>query len=235
MSTAHEHHPRADVGVLGPGIRTFKPRRSRITQRQRAALGERRWQLDVSRDPLDLAAIWGEGTPVVMEIGFGVGDATATMAAMFPDTGILAVDIHTPGVGNLLDLIMRESLTNVRVMEADALVVLHHMIPAAGLAGIRTYFPDPWPKARHHKRRILQTAVLDLAAQRLRPGGFWHVATDWDAYVQSIEEAFTIGDAWSGGRIDRPDWRPQTHFERRARREGRAITDLLYRTAAHPE
>lgn len=225
----------SEHGVLGPGIRSFKPRRSRITQRQLAALGERRWRIDVDDSTLDPTVIWGNGSPVVMEIGFGTGEATAQLAATFPDTGILAVDIHTPGVGNLLDTIGREGLTNVRVMEADALTVLTRMIGPGSLAGVRTYFPDPWPKARHHKRRIIQPPVLDVVAARLQPGGFWHVATDWDDYVLAIEETFAARPAWTGGRIPRPEWRPETRYERRALREGRAITDLLFRRADGPQ
>jgi tRNA (guanine-N7-)-methyltransferase len=229
MTRSGDGHRSSDVAVLGPGIRTFKPRRSRITQRQLAALGERRWLIGPADTPLDIASLWGAGTPVVMEIGFGTGEATARLAGDFPSTGILAIDIHTPGVGNLLDLLARGGLTNVRVMEADALMVLSRMIPPLSLAGVRTYFPDPWPKARHNKRRIIQAPVLDLVASRLQPGGFWHVATDWDAYVVSIEEVFAAHDGWVGGRIPRPEWRPETRYERRALREGRAITDLMFR------
>jgi tRNA (guanine-N7-)-methyltransferase len=220
-----------ESGVLGPGIRTFKPRRSRITQRQREALGERRWLLDLTDDVIDFDRVWGAGTPVVMEIGFGMGAATAQMASTFPDSGILAIDIHTPGVGNLLDLLGRAGVGNVRVMEADALVVLKRAISTASLAGVRTYFPDPWPKARHHKRRIIQAPVLDLVATRLQPGGYWHVATDWHEYVVSIEETFASAGGWTGGRIERPSWRPETHYERRAVREGREIADLLFRSS----
>jgi tRNA (guanine-N7-)-methyltransferase len=232
MTQSHDRRGPTDPGVLGPGIRTYKPRRSRITQRQLQALGERQWRLEPGDQPLDLAAIWGPQTPVILEIGFGTGEATAQLAAESPDTGILALDIHTPGVGNLLDLISRNELANIRVMEADALLVLKRMIPAASLAGVRTYFPDPWPKARHHKRRLIQAPVLDLVASRLRPGGSWHIATDWDEYVLSIEAAFAEQTGWTGGRVDRPDWRPVTHYEQRALREGREITDLMFRTHA---
>jgi tRNA (guanine-N7-)-methyltransferase len=157
------------------------------------------------------------------------------MASTFADSGILAIDIHTPGVGNLLDLLGRAGVGNVRVMEADALVVLKRAISTASLAGVRTYFPDPWPKARHHKRRIIQAPVLDLVATRLQPGGYWHVATDWHEYVVSIEETFASAGGWTGGRIERPAWRPETHYERRAVREGREITDLLFRSSGQAD
>jgi tRNA (guanine-N7-)-methyltransferase len=228
VTDARPHHN----GVLPRGVRTFKPRRSRISERQSVALREQAtWLIDVTREPLHLASIWGPGIPVVLEIGFGTGGATAQMAAADPGTGILALDIHTPGVGNLLDLIARGGLTNVRVMEADALDVLAAMIEPATLSGVRSFFPDPWPKTRHHKRRLVQQPILDLVRRRLVPGGTWHIATDWAAYAASMQELFDADPSWSGGAVDRPGWRPQTPYERRALREGRHIVDLVYRTA----
>jgi tRNA (guanine-N7-)-methyltransferase len=213
--------------TLPPGIRTFKPRRSRITPRAQAALAARPAALvPVSDVPMDLAAEFGR--PVVLEIGFGSADATARMAAAEPDVGILAVDIHTPGVGDLLDSIARDDLANVRVIEGDAIVVLERMIPPHSLAGVRSFFPDPWPKARHHKRRLVQPAVLDLVASRLVPGGWWHLATDWADYATAMASAFAERPGWSGGVVERPEARPVTRYERRALRDGRAIVDLRY-------
>lgn len=213
--------------TLPPGIRTFKPRRSRITPRAQAALAARPAALvPVSDVPMDLAAEFGR--PVVLEIGFGSADATARMAAAEPDVGILAVDIHTPGVGDLLDSIARDDLANVRVIEGDAIVVLERMIPPHSLAGVRSFFPDPWPKARHHKRRLVQPAVLDLVASRLAPGGWWHLATDWADYATAMASAFAERPDWSGGVVERPESRPVTRYERRALRDGRAIVDLRY-------
>jgi len=220
-----------DPGVLPPGVRTFKPRRSRITARQLAALHEPRWVIAASDAPMYLTALFGPDVPVVLEIGFGTGDATADMASSDPSTGILAVDIHTPGVGNLLDLLDRADLTNVRVMEADGLLVLKRMTPTGALAGVRSYFPDPWPKARHHKRRLVQPRVRDLVADRLRPGGFWHLATDWAEYAEAIRTCFADDPRWTGGPIARPSWRPETRYERRALREGRDIIDLMFCTS----
>ncbi len=168
--------------------------------------------------------------PVVLEIGFGDGRATAQMAAADPHTGILAIDVHTPGVGALLALVGEMGLTNVRVMEADALGVLARMVPPESLAGLRTFFPDPWPKARHHKRRLVQPEVIEIVHSRLTPGGSWHLATDWGAYAEWAEVRFEADARWQGGVIDRPDWRPVTRYERRALRDGRVITDLLYRS-----
>ena len=218
--------------VLPPGIRTFKPRRSRITTRQSLALARApEWLLPASDGPLDLPALFGTGTPVIVEVGFGTGAATAQLAQQEPAVGILAVDVHTPGVGDLLAEIDERQLRNVRVIEADALDVLSHRIQPGELHGVRSFFPDPWPKARHHKRRLVQPAVLDLVNSRLEPGGFWHIATDWEPYAEWIEAAFAQDSRWTGGAIPRPDWRPVTGYERRALREGRPIVDLLYRTA----
>ena len=214
--------------VLRPGVRTFKPRRSRITPRAQRALLEQRQFLLPTGAHLDPAAIWGDGTPVVLEIGFGDGAATAEMAAADPGLGILAVAVHTPGVGDLLARIDERGLTQVRVIEGDALPVLADQLPAASLAGLRSFFPDPWPKARHHKRRLVQPAVLDLVRSRLAPGGWWHVATDWPEYADAIAAAFAADPYWSGGVVARPHSRPVTRFERRALRDGRPITDLIH-------
>jgi tRNA (guanine-N7-)-methyltransferase len=223
------HGTEPHVGVLRPGIRTYKPRRSRITARQRTALHEQSsWLLAQTDSPLDLASEWGPGTGVVMEIGFGTGEATAHMASEDPGTGVLAIDVHTPGVGNLLDLVARQGLRNVRVMEADAVSVLRTMIEPGALSGMRSYFPDPWMKARHHKRRLVQPAIVDLVHSRLAPGGYWHVATDWAEYADRIQELFAANAAWTGGPVARPDWRPVTRYERRALRAGRQIVDLEF-------
>lgn len=218
------------AGVLRPGVRTYKPRRSRITARAQRALTEQQRFVLLPDAHLDRESIWGAGTPLVMEIGFGDGVATAGMAAADPDTGILAVDVHTPGVGDLLARIDGLGLTNVRVIEGDAIAVLADAVPPSSLAGVRSYFPDPWPKARHHKRRLVQPAVLDLIRSRLVPGGWWHLATDWPEYAVAMDETFAADPHWSGGVIDRPDARPVTRFERRALRDGRPITDLRYTT-----
>jgi len=229
MTQQHDGLP--DPGVLSPGVRTFKPRRSRITHRQREALKEPRWVLAPGDAPLDLSAVFGADVPVVLEIGFGTGEATAALATREPSTGILAVDIHTPGVGNLLALLDQAELTNVRVMEADGLLVLKRMTAPGAMAGVRSYFPDPWPKARHHKRRLVQPRVRELVADRLRPGGFWHLATDWSEYAEAMRACFADDPRWTGGPIERPAWRPETRYERRALREGRDIIDLMYFTA----
>jgi tRNA (guanine-N7-)-methyltransferase len=207
-------------------VRTFKPRRSRITRREATALQDTR---DVLLTPNtgSLPLPWGV-SPILLEIGFGAGEATLTMAEADPETTILAVDVHTPGVGRLVAGVRERGLTNVRVMEADALTVLKDSIPAVSLAGVRTFFPDPWPKARHHKRRLIQGPVIDLVRSRLYSGGSWHIATDWHDYVERILEAFDAHPGFIGGVIARPSSRPTTNYERRALTEGRAVVDLLF-------
>lgn len=215
--------------VLRPGIRTFKPRRSRITPRAQEAL-ERRTDLiiPIADEPIELAAVWGTCTGVVLEIGCGDGRATVAMAQQQPAVGIWAVDVHTPGLGTLVAELDSAGIGSVRVTEGDALAVLERMVPPHSLAGVRSFFPDPWPKARHHKRRLVQPAILELVLSRLRPDGFWHLATDWQEYAEAMQEVFAEAPGWSGGVIARPGDRPVTHYETRALREGRAIVDLVF-------
>lgn len=210
-------------------IRTFKPRRGRVTQKQNAALTNLNGPIiTVSDRILDLDEVWPGIDDVVIEIGFGTGTATVAMAMADRATGVLAIDVHTPGVGELLHRIDEEGLTHVRVVEGDAIVVLKQMIPAGSLAGVRTYFPDPWPKARHHKRRIVQPEYAELIATLVRPGGFWHLATDIIDYAEQMIEVLDASPEWTGGVIERPEWRPVTKYESIALEAGRLITDLLY-------
>lgn len=213
--------------TLGPGIRTYKPRRSRITRREQAALVAHDGLLLTMVDDT-LALPWPSDTPLVLDIGFGSGESTLAMARNSPTTAFLAIDIHTPGVGKLIADIHDTDLTNVRVMEADALTVLERVIPHDRLAGVCSFFPDPWPKARHHKRRLIQPSVVALMHSRLASGGFWRIATDWPDYADAIRGTFATHDGFTGGVIDRPEYRALTHYERRALREGRAVTDFEY-------
>ncbi|WP_434591695.1 tRNA (guanosine(46)-N7)-methyltransferase TrmB [Streptomyces sp. A5-4] len=227
---AGSHHERR--------IRSFQPRRSRVTAGQVDAL-ERlwaRWGLDIDGlDVLDLDKLFGGGgLPVVLEIGFGMGEATAQMATDDPATGILAVDVHTPGQGNLLALAERAELTNLRVANGDAIILLREMLPPASLAGLRVYFPDPWPKKRHHKRRLIQPEFLDLAATRLAPGAVLHCATDWEPYAEQMLEVLTAHPEFENTRPDgdyapRPAFRPLTRFEGQGLDKGHAVHDLLFR------
>ena len=205
------------------------PRRGRVTQKQNAALTNLSGPIiTVSDELLDFAEIWPGNDDIVIEIGFGTGTATVAMAMADRTTGLLAIDVHTPGVGELLHRIDEEQLSQVRVIEGDAVVVLKQMIPAGSLAGVRLYFPDPWPKARHHKRRIVQPEYAALLATLVRPGGFWHLATDIADYAEQMLEVLSASPEWSGGEIERPGYRPITKYESIAIEAGRPITDLLY-------
>ncbi len=222
-------------------IRTFHPRRGRVTGSQAEAIRRRwgSWGVDLDGGALDLGELFGDpALPVVLEIGFGMGDATAEMAAADPGTGILAVDVHTPGQGHLLHLAESAGLGNVRVGNGDAVVLLRDMLPPASLAGLRVFFPDPWPKARHHKRRMIQPAFVRLAVSRLAPGALVHCATDWEPYAEQMLEvlgaepelANTSADGWA----PRPDFRPVTKFERQGLEKGHVVHDVIFRRLPHP-
>lgn len=219
----------ADSTTLRPGIRTFKPRRSRITRREQRAIDNPSGLLITQQDfTFDFNALFEVTTPPVLEIGFGIGDATLAYAQSQPDVPILAIDVHTPGVGRLIADLQENQIANVRVMEADAITVLEQNVPDQSLSGVRSFFPDPWPKARHFKRRLVQPAVIDLVASKLIPGGWWHIATDWPDYAEWIGSTFSAYPAFTGGAIDRPHDRPITHFEQRGISEGRPIVDFRY-------
>ncbi|NUS10092.1 MAG: tRNA (guanosine(46)-N7)-methyltransferase TrmB [Streptomyces sp.] len=217
-------------------IRSFHARRGRITQAQAAAIDRHwdAWGVELDGSPLDLAALFGSADmPVVLEIGFGMGDATAQMAAADPATGILAVDVHTPGQGNLLALADRAHLTNVRVANGDAIVLLRDMLAPASLSGLRVYFPDPWPKAKHHKRRLIQPSFLALVTPLLRPGAVVHCATDWEPYAEQMLEVLDAAPGLANahpaeGFAPRPGFRPMTKFERQGLAKGHVVRDLLF-------
>ncbi|MER6136793.1 tRNA (guanosine(46)-N7)-methyltransferase TrmB [Streptomyces sp. NPDC001815] len=218
-------------------IRSFQPRRSRVTQGQEDALQRLwpKWGLDIDgQRTLDLTELFGADIPVVLEIGFGMGEATAVMASEEPGTGILAVDVHTPGQGNLLNLADRAGLSNLRVGNGDAIILLREMLAPDSLAGLRVYFPDPWPKKRHQKRRLIQPEFLTLAASRLRPGALLHCATDWEPYAEVMLEVLTAHPDFEntrpdGGFAPRPAFRPLTRFEGQGLDKGHAVNDLLFR------
>lgn len=218
-------------------IRTFHARRGRVTAAQATALDRHwdAWGVELDGSPLDLGKLFGDPSlPVIVEIGFGMGDATASMAAADPATGILAVDVHTPGQGNLLSLTDRLGLTNVRVANGDAIILLRDMLPPASLTGLRIYFPDPWPKAKHHKRRMIQPEFLALVTPLLLPGGTVHCATDWEEYAEQMLEVLSAcpdllnrypdGDGYA----PRPDVRPMTKFERQGLAKGHVVHDLIF-------
>ncbi|MEO7981563.1 MAG: tRNA (guanosine(46)-N7)-methyltransferase TrmB [Sporichthyaceae bacterium] len=217
----------ADPAAHGP-VRSFKRRASRVTSSQRAAL-DRHWPslgMVVDGAPLELTDLFGRVAPVVLEIGFGMGEATAAMAAAQPAFDVLAVDVHTPGQGNLLRLLVDAGLTNLRVVDGDATVLLRESLPPASLSVVRAFFPDPWPKARHVKRRLVDAAFAALAADRLVDGGLLHVATDMPAYADQVADVLAREPLLEP--VDAP-WRAQTRFERRGAAAGRPAHDLAAR------
>jgi tRNA (guanine-N7-)-methyltransferase len=214
-----------------PPIRTFHPRRGRMSARHheaQATLGPAYGLTvpDGDRSPLGLPALFGRSAPVVLEIGFGMGESTAAMAAADPGRDYLGVEVHTPGIGNLLALVGEAGLTNVRVARADAMQLVHRIAPGT-LDAVHVFFPDPWPKARHHKRRLINPGNVALLRDRLRPGGHLHCATDWPPYAEAMRETLDADPGLHLAAATRGS-RPETKFERRGTRAGRPITDLLY-------
>jgi tRNA (guanine-N7-)-methyltransferase len=222
-----------------PPIRSFVLRAGRMGPGQQRALDELgpRFVLPFRTEALDLAATFGRRAPVVLEIGFGMGDATAQIAAALPGTDFIGIEVHAPGVGALLKRIGEQGLTNLRLIRHDAVEVLQHMIPCGSLAGVHIYFPDPWHKKRHHKRRLIQPAFVHLLAGRLAPGGYLHCATDWQPYAEQMlqvlgAEAGLVNTA--EGYAERPSWRPQTKFEARGLKLGHGVWDVVFRRSSRP-
>ena len=216
-----------------PPIRSYVLRQGRFSAGQQRAYQELMPRFGVPYAPaaLDFAAVFGRRAPVVAEIGSGMGETTATIAEANPATDYLAIEVHLPGVGSLLKQLGERGISNVRVVAHDAVEVLRDMVPEGSLAAIHVFFPDPWPKKRHHKRRLLRHDFAALAASRLRPGGHLHFATDWKDYADQALEVLsaTAGLANSAhGFAPRPPSRPETKFERRGRRLGHEVYDLIF-------
>jgi tRNA (guanine-N7-)-methyltransferase len=210
----------------GEAVRTYKARR-RTSPGQAEVLTRLAPAYGVPLDrPLDAPAVFGRRAPLVLEIGSGTGDATAAMAAADPSRDLLAVEVHTPGVAALLARVEQEGLRNVRVLEADGLHVLTAVVASGSLDEVRVFFPDPWPKARHAKRRLVSPAVAALVADRLRPGGRLHVATDWPSYAEHVLAVLAASPDLELVSRERGA-RPLTHFESRGLAEGRPAHDLV--------
>jgi len=181
--------------------------------------------------PLNFEATFGRNVPTVLEIGFGMGETTARIAAENPGRNFLGIEVHSPGVGALLRRLEEQGLTNVRVIQHDAVEVVRDMIPPSSLAGIHVFFPDPWPKKRHHKRRLLKKEFVELLASRLVPGGYLHAATDWEEYAEHILQVFSAEESLRNTATtyaERPAWRPQTKFETRGLKLGHGVRDLVF-------
>jgi tRNA (guanine-N7-)-methyltransferase len=214
-------------------VRSFVVRAGRLGPGQQRALAELgpAYVIPYVPERTDFAAIFGRRAPLVVEIGFGMGDATAAIAQALPGTDFVGIEVHTPGVGALLKRIGEGGLTNLRVIQHDAVEVLLHMVGDATLAGVHVFFPDPWHKKRHNKRRLIQPALVQLIASRLAPGGRLHCATDWQPYAEQMLEVLS-GEPLLVNTVDgyaaRPDYRPLTKFENRGLRLGHGVWDLVF-------
>ena len=234
---SHESPVTSHESLVSPPhrpIRSYVLRQGRLTAAQARARAELmpRYGIPYAPEPLDFERVFARAAPRVLEIGFGMGDTTADIAATHPDRDYLGVEVHTPGVGSLLNRIAAMGLTNVRVIQHDAVEVLEHMIAPGALDGVHVFFPDPWPKKRHHKRRLVQPPLVALLASRMKPGAYLHVATDWEDYANQILEVLS-GEPLLANTADgfapRPAYRPLTKFENRGLRLGHRVWDAIFR------
>lgn len=214
-------------------IRSFVVRAGRISGKQERGLtdGMKRYGVDFHADAHDWSASFGREAPRILEIGFGMGQTTAEIASALPERDFIAVEVHPPGVGNLCNLLAEKNLNNVRVVQHDAVELLTHMIAPDSLTGVHIYFPDPWHKKRHHKRRLIQPPLVSLLASRLAPGGYLHLATDWVPYAEQMLEVLSAEPTLVNTAADyaaKPSWRPQTKFENRGIKLGHEVRDLLF-------
>ena len=214
-------------------IRSFVVRAGRMGPGQTRALAELgpRFMLAYAEQAVDFDAAFGRHAPRVLEIGFGMGDATASIAQALPGTDFIGVEVHTPGVGALLKRIGEMSLTNLRLIQHDAVDVLENMIAPDSLAGVHVFFPDPWHKTKHNKRRLIQPAFVQQLASRLQPGGYLHCATDWQPYAEQMLEVLAAEPLLrntAAGYAAKPDYRPLTKFENRGLKLGHGVWDLVF-------
>jgi tRNA (guanine-N7-)-methyltransferase len=223
---ADVQHPRA--------IRSFVRRAGRTTIGQAKAfeaLGPR-YLVPYVPNLIDFDSLFGRPAPTVLEIGFGMGEATAHIAALMPETNFLCCEVHEPGVGALLKRIGEQGLANIRIVQHDAVEVIDHMLPPESLAGVHIFFPDPWHKLRHNKRRLIQPPLVARLAGRLQPGGYLHCATDWEPYAQQMLQVLTaepLLENTAQAYAPRPHYRPLTKFENRGLKLGHGVWDLVFR------
>ena len=215
-------------------IRSFVLRAGRTTAGQSRALAELgpRYQIEYAEQVLDAEAAFGRAGALILEIGFGMGEATAQIAQTRPDDNFLCCEVHEPGVGALLKRVGEQGIANIRIVRHDAVEVATHMIAPGQLDGVHIFFPDPWHKKRHHKRRLIQPPLVALLASRLKPGGYLHCATDWEPYARQMLDVLcaeplliNTADGWA----PRPGYRPLTKFENRGLRLGHGVWDLVFR------
>ena len=209
--------------------RSYSLRGNRMTRAQTLAMAQSWDQYAIEiKSELNLNQIFPEKTKVIMEIGSGMGEATAQIAKANPEVGYVAVEMHSPGLAALLILINQMELENIRLIREDATYLLANHIPDNSLDGIHLLFPDPWPKNRQHKRRMVQSEFIEMVGKKLKQGGFIHIATDWQPYADWIKVRFDKSDSFSGGVVDRPNWRVLSKFEGQGLRKGHQVTDFKY-------
>lgn len=215
-------------------IKSFVLRQGHFSPSQQKAIekGMPIWGIDYQPQQINFDQIFNRSAPRILEIGFGMGAATAHIAENHPDKDYLGIEVHGPGVGNLLKLISEKNITNLRIIRHDATEVLQHMIEDDSLDGIHIFFPDPWPKKRHHKRRLIQSALINLIATKLKPGGYLHCATDWEDYAVHILDTLNacplLINNVASGYAEKPPYRPQTKFEARGLKLGHEIRDIIF-------
>lgn len=215
-------------------IRSFVLRQGRISKAQSRAYQELlpKYSISYSENPPDLDQIFGRDAPKILEIGFGMGETSTAIAQANPQNDYLGIEVHTPGVGSLLKQIEAARLSNLRIIQHDAVEVLKNMIPPSVFAGVHIFFPDPWPKTRHHKRRLIQPEFISLLCERLKAGGYLHVATDWKDYAEHILTVLSGEPQLANTAQDyaaRPEYRPLTKFELRGLKLGHPVWDIVFR------
>ncbi|HEX3171415.1 MAG TPA: tRNA (guanosine(46)-N7)-methyltransferase TrmB [Burkholderiales bacterium] len=215
-------------------IRSFVLRQGRVSNAQQRAHETLLPKYGIPYAPglIDLDHVFGRRAPKILEIGFGMGETTAAIAALHPENDYLGIEVHTPGVGSLLKTIEEEGLTNVRIVQHDAVEVLCHMIGHGTFDGVHVFFPDPWPKKRHHKRRLLQPAFVALLVERMKRGAYLHVATDWQEYAEYVLAVLKNNPLLENTAMDyapRPAYRPQTKFETRGLKLGHGVWDVIFK------
>jgi tRNA (guanine-N7-)-methyltransferase len=234
LEAIHTAEEESTEALKNRRIRSFVLRQGRLTKGQERALetGFPKFGIQYAPSTLDLNAVFKrENAPKILEIGFGMGETTAKIAQTLPECDFLAAEVHTPGVGALLKLIDEEQLTNIRVIQHDVVEVLHNMLPDATLDGVHIFFPDPWHKKRHHKRRLIQAEFVQLLCTKLKVGAYIHVATDWQEYAEWVLEVLSAEPQLKNTAVDyaeKPSYRPLTKFENRGIKLGHGVWDLVF-------
>jgi tRNA (guanine-N7-)-methyltransferase len=234
MSEAAAQDPIAEDVTAPRSIRSFVLRQGRFSAAQQRAYDALMPKFGIAFEPrvLDLTATFGRSATKILEIGFGMGETTTAIAKSHPGNDYLGIEVHTPGVGALLKLIEQNALTNIRIIQHDAVDVLQQMLAPSSLDGVHIFFPDPWPKKRHHKRRLLQAQFVQLMCEKLKPGGYVHFATDWQEYAEHtlalLNAEPSLANIAGEGFAQHPNGRPMTKFEARGLKCGHAVWDLFF-------